>query len=172
MTVKATLDPRYSDPAGEAVDWLVAQQRVADAQVAWLVTVRADGRPHTTPLVAVWHDGRAYFHTGEHEQKFANLQTNPHVLVLAGDTHWDQGLDVVIEGDAQRVEDEVLLATIAGLYAERWDGRWGLVVRDGGLADPDMVGRSIVFEVTPSTAYGHTKGDPFGQTTYRFTTGV
>ncbi len=26
----------------------------------------------------------------------------------------------------------------------------------------------VVFEVTPSKAYGHAKGDPFGQTNYRF----
>ncbi|HET6153025.1 MAG TPA: pyridoxamine 5'-phosphate oxidase family protein [Marmoricola sp.] len=168
MTVKTSLDPRYSDPAGESVDWEAAQQRVVDAQVAWLVTVRPDGRPHTTPLVPVWHEGRAYFHTGEHEQKYTNLQANPHVLVLAGDTRWDEGLDVVIEGDAHRVEDESLLATIAARYADRWDGRWILVAHDGRLSDPDLDGDSVLFEVIPTTAYGHAKGDPFGQTTYRF----
>ena len=41
-----------------------------------LSTVRADGRPHVTPLVAVWLDGALYFCTGEGEQKERNIRRN------------------------------------------------------------------------------------------------
>lgn len=167
---RAKLDNRYSDPKATAASWQDAQARLAGAEVAWLVTVREDGRPHTTPLVPVWHEGRVYFHTGEGEQKYRNLAANPHVLVLVGDSRWDAGLDVAVEGDARRVTDQAVLQAVADLYARRWDGRWQVAVRDGRFVDPDMadMGGSVVFEVTPTKAYGHAKGDPFGQTTYEF----
>lgn len=37
--------------------------------------MRADGRPHVTPLVAVWLDGAPHFSTGPAEQKAVNLST-------------------------------------------------------------------------------------------------
>ena len=170
MTPTTKLDDRYSDNAATAISWPDAQERLAGAEMAWLVTVRPDGRPHTTPLVPVWHEGHAYFHTGETEQKYVNLQANPHVLVLVGDGRWDGGLDVALEGTARRVTDHALLQAVADRYAGRWDGRWTLTVRDGGFGNTaDGEGfDSVLFEVTPTKAYAHAKGDPFGQTTYRF----
>jgi hypothetical protein len=100
--------------------------------------------------------------------KYANLGANPRVLVLAGDTGWDRGLDVAVEGVATRVTDDAVLRRLAELYGGRWDGRWQLGIEDGAVSSerPDV--QVVVFEVVPSTAYGHDKGDPFGQTTYRF----
>jgi general stress protein 26 len=150
------IDRRYSDQEAEAVPWADAEARLAAAEVAWVVTVRPDGRPHATPMVPVTHDGKVYFQTGSAEVKHANLQANPHVLVLAGDTAWDRGLDVAVEGVAIRLTDDTLLRRLAELYRDRWDGRWQLDIQ------------AVVFEVTPDKAYGHAKGDPFGQTNYRF----
>ena len=67
--------------------------------------------------------------------KYANLQADPRVLVLAGDTAWAAGLDVVLEGVATRVTDPALLEEVAGLYRARWDGRWRLDVRDGAFVN-------------------------------------
>lgn len=162
------LDPRYSDPQATAVGWDAALARLAAAEVAWIVTVRPDGRPHATPLVPVAGDEKAYFHTGRHEVKFANLEANPNVLMLAGDTAWDDGVDVMFEGVAAPVTDPAELRRVADLYRQRWDGRWVLDV-DGGVASaaaPDA--EIVVFGVTPSVVRAHAKGDPFGQTTYRF----
>ena len=40
---------------------------------------------------------------------------------------------------------------------------------DGAVANASADGmRSLVFEVIPTRAFAHAKGDPFGQTTYRF----
>ena len=55
------LDPRYSDPQATATPWSEAQDRLARAELFWISTVRADGRPHVTPLVAVWLDDAVYF---------------------------------------------------------------------------------------------------------------
>jgi hypothetical protein len=34
-------------------------------------TVQVDGRPHVTPVVAVWTGGKLCFSTGAEEQKYA-----------------------------------------------------------------------------------------------------
>ena len=169
MQPSQRLEERYSDERAVAVEWSDAVARIRAAQIGWLVTVRTDGRPHSTPVVPMWLAGKAYFHTGETEQKTRNLTTNPQVLMLVGDTGWDRGLDVVLEGDAQRITDTAVLQPLADLYADRWDGRWRLTPGGPGFIDPDGEGPgSLVFEVTPSKGFAHSKGDPFGQTNYRF----
>jgi len=94
-----TLDQRFSDPDAAAAGWEQTRRVLEEAQLSWICTVRADGRPHLTPLVAVWLDGALYFCTGAGEQKAVNLRVHPHVLLLTGCHRWDEGLDVVAEGD-------------------------------------------------------------------------
>jgi nitroimidazol reductase NimA-like FMN-containing flavoprotein (pyridoxamine 5'-phosphate oxidase superfamily) len=139
------------------------------AELSWICTVRPDGRPHMTPVVAAWVDGAVHFHTGAKEQKFNNLRNNPHVVLVTGCNQWDRGVDVVVEGDAVQVTDPAMLGRLAPAWARKWDGRWQLTVGDGGF---HQVGRkdvlSEVFSVVPTTVYSHAKGDPFGQTRHRF----
>jgi len=161
------IDRRYSDDGAQAVPWTDSEARLTGAGVAWVVTVRPDGRPHATPMVPVIHDRKVYFHTGSTEVKYANLRANPHVLVLAGDTAWDRGLDVAVEGTAVPVTDDVLLRRIAELYRGRWDGRWQLDVQNGAVTSKAADSQLVVFEVTPGRAFGYAKGDPSSQTTYR-----
>ncbi|MFI2361935.1 pyridoxamine 5'-phosphate oxidase family protein [Promicromonospora sp. NPDC019610] len=52
------LDARFSDPGVQPTAWEETQGVLENAQLTWLTTVRADGRPHVTPLVAVWLEGR------------------------------------------------------------------------------------------------------------------
>jgi general stress protein 26 len=164
-----TLDQRYSDPAALAVEWEETQRLLETAELSWLSTVRADGRPHVTPLVAVWVDGALYFHTGTDEQKFVNLHANPHVVLTTGCNRWNDGIDVVVEGTAAHITDEKVLTAVAEAFAIKWDGRWQLTVRDGrfyhGSTDKYP---SEVFGVEPARAFSHAKGDPFGATTHRF----
>ena len=83
MTPKTSLDERFSDPGAEAVAWPATQQVIENAELFWVTTVRADGRPHSTPLVAVWLDDALHFCTGETEQKAHNLAANPHMTASA-----------------------------------------------------------------------------------------
>ena len=73
-------------------------------QIYWLSTVRPDGRPHVTPIAAVWLDGALHFCTGPTERKAKNLARNRYCVVTTG-TNALEGLDVVIEGEAVRVTD-------------------------------------------------------------------
>ena len=162
-----SLDPRFSDPAAQPSSWDETRQVLEQAQLSWICTVRADGRPHLTPLVAVWLDEALYFTTGAGEQKSANLRGNPHVLLLTGCGRWDEGLDVVAEGDAVQVSDEALLARLARAWADKWDGQWQFQVRDGAFWHPGGGGAAQVFEVRPAKVLAFAKGG-FGQTRYRF----
>ena len=105
-TPVTTLDQRFSDPAATATSWEETSKALESAGLFWISTVRADGRPHVTPLVAVWADGVLYFCTGDAEQKAINLGANPHVVLTTGCNGWEAGLDVMVEGDAVRVTDE------------------------------------------------------------------
>ena len=110
------LDARFSDSGAVATEWADTQRALEAAELFWICTVRADGRPHVTPLVAVYHDGRLYFCTGATEQKFLNLRGNAHVILMTGANSWDSGLDVVVEGDAVQVTDENLLRQLAAAW--------------------------------------------------------
>jgi general stress protein 26 len=169
MPVTTTLDRRNSDPDAVPAEWDAARRVLEAAELFWISTVRADGKPHVTPLVAVWVDEAIHFHTGAEEQKAANLRANPHVVLTTGCNRWDGGLDVMVEGHAIPVTDEDVLRRLAEAWAAKWDGRWQLAVRDGcfhNLNAHDWP--SHAFSVTPVRAYAHAKGDPFGATTYRF----
>ena len=169
MTTPVTaLDQRYSAPGAQPVSWDDTRRLLETAETSWVSTVRPDGRPHVTPVVAVWSDGALFFHTGAGEQKYANLQANPYVVLTCGASAWDHVTDVVVEGKAVHVTDEAALARVARAFAKRWDGRWQLEARDGHFADKDEGWTSEVFQVTPARAFAHAKGDPFGATTHRF----
>lgn len=157
-----TLDARFSEPGAEPASWQVTQEVLENAQITWLTTVRADGRPHVTPLVAVWLDGVLYFTTGPEEQKAVNLRGNPHVVLTTGCNTWDAGLDVMVEGAAARVTDRPTLDRLAAAWRTAWDGRWEYQVDDDGFRN-DVGGPALVFAVEPDKVLAFGKG-AFGQT--------
>jgi len=53
-----TIDIRFSDPDAGATPWDETAAALARAALYWITIVRADGRPHVTPLIGVWHDAR------------------------------------------------------------------------------------------------------------------
>ncbi len=164
------LDPRFSDPGVEPTSWDEARAALEAAELSWISTVRADGRPHVSPLVAVWSAGALHFTAGPEEQKAVNLRTNPQVVVTTGCNTWDAGLDVVVEGEAVRVTDEAVLRRLAAAWTTRWDGRWRFEARDGGFHH-DEGGASLVFAIAPTKVLSFTKGT-FRQTTHRFEAAV
>jgi general stress protein 26 len=160
------LDPRFSHPAAKAATWDQTSQVLEEAQLSWICTVRADGRPHLTPLVAVWLDETLYFCTGQDEQKAVNLRGNPHVLLLTGCSTWDEGLDVVAEGDAVQVTEHKLLTRLAQAWTRKWDGQWQFQARDGRFEHPGGGGSALVFAVRPAKVLAFAKGQS-GQTRHR-----
>jgi general stress protein 26 len=100
-----TIDFRFSDPDAGATPWDDPAAALARAERYWITTVRADGRPHVTPLIGVWHDGAMHFGTGMREQKAHDLVHNDSVALTTGINTWAEGLVVVVERTAVRVAD-------------------------------------------------------------------
>ena len=72
-----TIDLGHSGaPDAVATPWEETRRVLETAEVFWLSTVRADGRPHVTPVAGAWLDGTLYFGTGSIAQKLKNLRGN------------------------------------------------------------------------------------------------
>jgi nitroimidazol reductase NimA-like FMN-containing flavoprotein (pyridoxamine 5'-phosphate oxidase superfamily) len=168
MTTPATsLDPRYSQPDATATTWDETLRVIRQAELFWISTVRADGRPHVTPLVAVWLDGQIHFATGPDEQKGLNLRSNPHVVLMTGCNGWEEGLDVMVEGVAVRCVDDAVLSHLVTAWTPKWDGRWKWGVRDGAFRDEDDGSEVAVYSVTPTKVLAFGKGS-FSHTRHVF----
>ena len=168
MRAKPTthLDPRFSDPGASATDWGETRLILENAELFWITTVRKNGQPHVTPLTAVWLDDCLHFCTGEAEQKAHNLARNPRVVLTTGCNLWQEGTDVIVEGDAAKVIDHDLLQRLAQTWVTKWAGRWVWEVREGGFQSEDG-SRADVFRVRPSKVFAFAK-QPFAHTTHNF----
>ncbi len=164
--LETELDERFSEPGASATPWEETRQAIEEAQLFWISTVRRDGRPHVTPLVAVWQNGALYFCTGPKEQKALNLQSNPDVALTTGCNSWQEGLDVVVEGQADRVTEVAVLRDLAEAWTRKWDGSWRYGVKEGGFR---LAGGGVahVFAVRPARVLAFGKGG-FSHTRYRF----
>src|SRR5438046_2688763 len=92
----------------------------------WLATVRPDGRPHVAGVGALWVDGRFYFTSGARTRKSRNLAKNLNCVISVALS----GLDLVVEGTARMVTDELTLRRLAELYAAQG---WTASVSDGAI---------------------------------------
>jgi nitroimidazol reductase NimA-like FMN-containing flavoprotein (pyridoxamine 5'-phosphate oxidase superfamily) len=163
---RARLDPRYSDETATATPWSEAESRLAAAELFWISTVRPDGRPHVTPLPAVWSAGALHFCTGPDERKARNLAANPQVVLTTGTSTWNRGYDLVVEGEAVRVSDDGRLRELAAAWEAKYGAFWHFEVRDGLFHHGP--GHAVVYRVAPRTVFGFGKGQPFSQTRWRF----
>jgi hypothetical protein len=169
MAINGKLDTRFSE-ASEAVGWQQVSDALAAAELYWLTTVRKDGRPHITPLVGAWVDDAFVFCTGPEEQKAQNLNHSTSVAVTTGVNTWSDGLDVVVEGAAERVTGLERLTKLADVIREKYNGDLDFTPADDGFGHTDEGGDShiaYVFLVPPVKVLAFAKS-PHGQTTFRF----
>ncbi len=159
-------DLRFGDPDAPPTPWAEAARLLETAELFWISTVRDDGRPHVTPLPAVWYENQLHFCTGPGEQKAVNVARNPRVALTTGSNLWKEGLDVVVEGTAVRVTDETRLRALADLWRAKYHGDWDFTVRDRMFHHEDG-GSAVVFGVAPTKVLAFAKG-VFAQTRYRF----
>jgi nitroimidazol reductase NimA-like FMN-containing flavoprotein (pyridoxamine 5'-phosphate oxidase superfamily) len=170
------LDPRFSSEDAKPTPWVEADRALEEARTFWISTVRPDGRPHVTTLIAVWMDQALYFTTGPTERKGRNLAENPHCILTTG-CNVEEGMDIVVEGDAVRVTDDAKLQRIADAYETKYGSFWHFDVRDGafhqdvssapGQPEADEV-EAWVYEVAPAKVLGFGKGEVYSQTRWRF----
>jgi hypothetical protein len=158
----------YSSPGAVAAPWTQALAVLARAELFWLSTVRPDGRPHVTPLLATWHDGALYFTTGDQERKAHNLRANPQCVATTGTNTLD-GLDVVVEGAASHATGVDERAAVAVAYETKYgrhltspDGTWH------GMSAAIRSGDVLLYRIEPAVAFAFGKGEVYSQTRYRF----
>ncbi|MFB7495438.1 pyridoxamine 5'-phosphate oxidase family protein [Streptomyces sp. NPDC056161] len=163
------LDRRYSGAGATAPAWSAAEALLRTAELFWISTVRPDGRPHATPLLAVWDGGALHFATGAGERKARNLDRNPEVVLTTGAGAWDEGYNLAVEGTAVRVTEDGRLRGLAAAWAAKYGSEWRFGVGDGCFEHGP--GRATVFAVAPRVVLGFgrfAEGEPLGQTRWRF----
>jgi hypothetical protein len=155
------LDPIPWSRALEALE--TGQQR---NETSFLATTRPDGRPHLAGVGAVWDDGKVYFVSGPGTRKSRNVAQNPTCAIAMS----LPGLDLVLEGAAERVTDDETLRRLAKRYAE---GGWPATVEDGALTYEYSAPSAgpppwYLYELAPKTVYGVLASEPGGATRWRF----
>jgi len=155
------LDPIPWSRALEALEKSKAKQFTP-----FLATTRPDGRPHVAGVGAVWHDGKVFFVSGPGTRKSQNLATNPNcVVAMALD-----GIDVEIEGMAERVTDDATLQELAARYAEEG---WPATVQDSAFTHEFSAPSAgpppwYLYVVEPVTVFGVLGEEPGGAMRWRF----
>src|ERR1700730_18241129 len=129
------LNEGFSEPGAAARPWAEIADVLSNSEMFWLSTVRRDGRPHVTPLPAIWLDGTLHFCAGSHEQKAKNLESNPQCILTTGTSQLRSGLDVVVEGTAARVTDTAQLQRLAAMWKSKLD--WDFEVTGEVFGDAD-----------------------------------
>jgi general stress protein 26 len=160
----AELNPGFSQPGATARPWADVVEVLDTSEMFWLSTTRHDGRPHVTPLTAIWLEGRLHFCAGDKEQKTKNLAEIPACILTTGTNKLHSGLDVVVEGIAAQVSDRARLEQLAALWLSKLD--WPYTVGDG-VFDDGQGHIGLVFAVEPAKILAFGK-DPFSQTRYTF----
>ncbi len=170
--VETTNLDRYGDAA-------LAWQRVLDAvaaasdgrNVTWFLgTVRPDGRPHAAGIGALWHAGELFFTSSPDVAKGRHLAANPAATLSLS----LEGIDLVFEGDAERVTDAPTLDALAAAYRE---GGWPAEV-DGAaqaLTAPYSAPSAgpppwQLYRLRFRDVYGVASAEPHGATRWRFDT--
>jgi hypothetical protein len=172
------VDGRFSDEDAVAPAWATVVEILDQSEMFWLSTTRADGRPHVTPIPAIWLSddsggGMLHFCTGPGEQKAKNLAGEPRCVLTTGGSAFRSGTDVVVEGHARRVTNDDMLRRLADRWKEKLD--WPFEVVEGGFRDPGQpdieangAAQAHVYALSPTKVLVFTKGEPYSQARFRF----
>jgi hypothetical protein len=108
-----------------------------------------------------------YFCTGPNERKAKNLSENLHCIFTTGHNTLD-GLDIVIEGTAEKSSDLPELGRVADAFESKYGPHFEANGTWAGLGDAIRRAEALVFRVAPETGFGFAKGRPFSQTRWGF----
>ncbi|MFI9384597.1 pyridoxamine 5'-phosphate oxidase family protein [Kutzneria sp. NPDC052558] len=145
---------------------LLATQTPGEDLTFFVATVRPDGRPHSAGVGAIWVDDALWFVGGPGTRRSRNLAANPSCSVSVR----LRGLDLVLEGEARRVDNADTLERIAAVYRS---GGWPAVVENGGYTAAFMAPSAgpapwHLYRLTLRTAFGVACAEPYGATRWDF----
>ena len=137
------------------------------ATITWFLgTVRPDGRPHAAGVGAIWFDGDLFFVSGPRTRKSRDIAANPACTVSVS----LDGIDLVFEGEAERVTDRPTLEAVAARYRE---GGWP-VEADGEVFTAPFSAPSAgpppwyLYRLDFSRVFGVAGQEPHGATRWTF----
>ncbi|MFI5890757.1 pyridoxamine 5'-phosphate oxidase family protein [Actinoplanes sp. NPDC051513] len=158
---------RYGDPE---MPWSRAEQALsappAKENTYFLGTCRADGTPHSAGIGPQWLDGLLYFTSNPTTRKSRDLAVNPRCTISAR----LPGIDLVLDGSAERMTDAGTLERLAQGYR---DGGWPAQVEGDALTAPYSAPSAgpppwQVFRFTFHQVVGVATEEPYGATRWRF----
>ena len=138
--------PSAADSAG-LLPWSWALERLSNAHNYFLATTRPNGAPHVMPVWGVWFGDAFFFSTGDQSRKAHNLAQNPRCVVCP--ERADNA--VILEGLAELVHDNALLAQVAQVYEDKY--HWPKITELPGGAIYKVLPR-VVFGVSEITGPG------------------
>lgn len=152
------------DPTG-TLPWSWAEERLVANRNFWVVTVSAQGRPHSLPVWGAWlpDTERFWFSCSPNARKVRNIAENPACVVTVDDTVECVSLEgraclVDPAADAAAVDEAV-----AAYVAKYWED-------PAQHAESEAFVRShAIIEVTPDRAFGIIeRDDEFSQRATRW----
>jgi len=154
----------------DPIPWSRALEALESAeprtQTPFLATTRPDGRPHVAALGALWDHGKVYFVSGAGTRKSRNLAQNANCVISMSLT----GIDLVVEGVAERVTDDQTLQRLAKRYA---DQGWAPTVKDGAFTHEYSAPSAgpppwDLYVLAATTIFGVLTVEPGGDNGWRF----
>lgn len=129
-------------PEWEALPWSWAAERLIATRNYWVITVAANGQPHSLPVWGVWDDNdkQFMFSCSPNAKKVRNIAANPRVAL----TNSDSVECVSVQGSAIRLTDMARIDT----WVERYIAKYDEMGPDAG----DFIRQHACFEVTPTLA--------------------
>lgn len=176
MTVEsAMVDPQPTETTNldryghDPLPWSRVHEALLDPPpvATWfLSTTHPDGRPHVAGVGAGWHDGYVYFTAGAETRKARNLAARPACVFGVS----LKGLDLVLEGEAEVVDDPNLVASIVERFrAGGWPAELDGVQIVGPYSAPSAGPPPWdIYRFRLHTAFGVATEEPFGATRWRF----
>jgi pyridoxine/pyridoxamine 5'-phosphate oxidase len=166
------MDQKNLDIYGDApIPWSRATDELENPSAdekrsCWLATVDSEGRPHVAAVGALWVDGKFYFTSGPGTRKSRNLAENPKCNIAVN----LPTLDLVVEGTASKVTDQVTLQQIAERYAAQG---WPASAGEGAIIAPYSApsagpGPWDLYVVVPVAAFGVATTEPYGAMRWGF----
>ncbi len=167
------METKNLDIYGHApIPWTRAREALAASHgpgfTFFLGTVRPDATPHASGIGAVWADDALWFVTGPRTRKARSLTANPACTIASR----LPGIDVVLEGHAERVTDASTLERLAASYRE---AGWPAEVEGDAFTAPYSAPSAgpppwHLYRFVFHTAFGVATVEPHGASRWRFDT--
>ena len=134
----------------------LAERRLREEPVIWLVTVGPDGTPVPSPVWLYWDGESVTIYSRPDAAKVRNIQHNPRVSLHfdhRGAAHGERGGNVVIlSGEARIAPEEPPFTEVAGVLQKYEES--GLVRQSGSTLQDLARAFSVTIKVTPTRLRG------------------